>query len=519
MFKPRLCLVVGALALSATAASVTALACDFCKVENLTLSEELNAAEVAVIATMTTAPEKSKDGKSELSKAVFRIDHVFKGGQSLKLDADGGLLPIEAYYFGDAKAKTQFLLLGLDPPKVKWGSPLALSAKAVDYVRKLPKLPADGPERLEFFLPYLENEDAILARDAHDEFGKTPYNDIRKVKDKMSRADLLKWIGDKELTASRKRLYLMMLSICGTKEDVPMLKAQLAAKPDSNEPRLGMEPVMVAYLMLAGEEGMKTIDELFMANKKALYTDIYSAIMALRFLGQEQDRIDRKRILESFKHMLDRPDYADLVIPDLARWEDWSAMEKLVELFKTTKDESAWVRVPVIQYLMVCPLPKAKTYLKELEKIDPEAVRRANFILPLGRPAGPPKKPAPVPDAQAGEKAKDPGKAATKSGATAPAKAAGATSADEGAAAAPLPAIEPLDKGDAPSGDEVAGADDIRENAAQQPVSAGSSSAGASSSPGLFSQSRLWRWLAAAGIIGVYLVLLRPLLKRAQAAR
>src|SRR5262249_39016566 len=148
--------------------------------------------------------------------------------------------------------------------------------------------------------------------------------------------------------------------------------------------------------------GMKTIDELFMANKKASYMDTYSAIRALGFLAQEQDRteknyIEKKRILTSFKHMLDRPDYADLVIPDLARWEDWSAMDRLVELFKTTKDENAWVRVPVVQYLLACPLPKAKTYIAELEKIDPESVRRANFILPLGRPGGAPKKPAPVP--------------------------------------------------------------------------------------------------------------------------
>ena len=46
-----------------------------------------------------------------------------------------------------------------------------LSAKAVEYVRKLPKLPAEGAERLEAFQPYLEDADAILSRDAFDEFG------------------------------------------------------------------------------------------------------------------------------------------------------------------------------------------------------------------------------------------------------------------------------------------------------------------------------------------------------------
>jgi hypothetical protein len=498
MLNRRLNLAIAAVCLS-IAGSWAALACDFCGPVNLTISEELSSAEVAIIATMTKAPEKSKDGKSELTKAVFQVDHVLKGGQNLKLDEAGAPLLVEAYYFGDAKVKTQFLLMGLDPPKIKWGSPLALSAKAVDYVRKLPKLPADGAERLEFFQAYLEDADAVLARDAYDEFAKAPYTDFCKLKPKMEREKLLKWIVDKELAISRKRLYLMMLSVCGTSADVPMLKEQLAAKPEGNEPRLGLEPVIVAYLMLAGEGGMKTVDELFMANKKATYTDIYSAIMALRFMGQEQDRISKKRILESFKHMLDRPDYADLVIPDLARWEDWSAMDRLVELFKTTKDESAWVRVPVIQYLLACPLPKAKTYIAELEKIDPESVRRANFILPLGRPGGAPKKPAPVPAPEAEGGAKGAPKA--KSAATD--KAVEGAAADDGSEAdsVALPPPTPAAAGAlaaSRSGDSSA-----------DPAAGAPAPSGIRSWPvvGWITSLRPRdRWLAAAGLLSAYVV-------------
>ncbi len=486
------CSAASAALLLAVVVTRSVLACDFCGPVNLTISEELTSAEVAIIVTMTKAPEKSKDGKSELTKAVFQVDHVLKGGQSLKLDENGAPLPVEAYYFGDAKVKTQFLLMGLDPPKIKWGSPLAITTKAVEYVRRLPKLPAEGPDRLEFFQAYLEDSDAVLARDAFDEFTKAPYDDFRKLKPKMDRGKLLKWIADKELAASRKRMYLMLLSVCGTADDVPMLKEQLATKPDGNEPRLGMEPVMVAYLMLAGNEGMKTIDELFMANKKASYTDIYSAIMALRFMGQEQKQIDKKRILQSFKHMLDRPDYADLVIPDLARWEDWSAMERLVELFKTTKDESAWVRVPVIQYLLACPLPKAKTYIAELEKIDPESVRRANFILPIGRPGGAPKKPAPVPVPEAEAGAKSP----PKEKSAAPTKSKASSPTGGGSAAATPPA-------DAAGGR-------VADDSSVQPVSA--------TAPSGIGSWRIvrWvtaprpvaRWLAAAGVLGAYLVFL-----------
>ena len=42
----------------------------------------------------------------------------------------------------------------------------------------------------------------------------------------------------------------------------------------------------------------------------------------------------RKRILQGLHHVLERPELADLIIPDLARWEDWSQADRLAQLFK-----------------------------------------------------------------------------------------------------------------------------------------------------------------------------------------
>jgi hypothetical protein len=90
------------------------------------------------------------------------------------------------------------------------------------------------------------------------------------------------------------------------------------------------------------------------------------------------------------RHMLERPKLADLIIPDLTRWQDWTVMDKLVTLFKNADEESSWVRVPVVNYLRACPLPEAQTKLAELEKIDPDAVRRAALFFPAaGEPPGP----------------------------------------------------------------------------------------------------------------------------------
>jgi hypothetical protein len=57
-------------------------------------------------------------------------------------------------------------------------------------------------------------------------------------------------------------------------------------------------------------------------------------------------------------------------------------MDKLFDLYKSANEKNSWVRVPVINYLRACPLPKAKELLTECEKIDPAAVKRANTFFP-----------------------------------------------------------------------------------------------------------------------------------------
>ena len=50
--------------------------------------------------------------------------------------------------------------------------------------------------------------------------------------------------------------------------------------------------------------------------------------------------------------LLDNPDFADQVIPDLARWEDWSVLDRLIEMYKQG-DEKSYIRQPVVAYLTV----------------------------------------------------------------------------------------------------------------------------------------------------------------------
>lgn len=352
-------------------------ACPFCAPVQQTFAEEIDAADVVVIAELIEAPAPpSSSDEGELQKSKFKVVDVIKGESH-----SSQTQLVELLYFGEGKVGGRFLMLAVDPPNLAWSTPTLLSDRSEKYIRTVVTLPKDGPKRLAFFQDYLEDKDEMLARDAYDEFARASYDAVIELKDQMNHDQLVAWIKNPDVPASRRRLYLTMLGVCGDKTDADMLEGML--RSDDRKLKAGLDALIACFLRLRGAEGLPLIEDLYLKNKDCEYADTYSAIMALRFHGQETDIIPQKRIVEAMHHMLDRPELADLVIVDLARWEDWSVMDRLVELFKKADEKSSWVRVPVVRYLMACPKPEAKKHLKELEKIDEGAVRRAKTFFPF----------------------------------------------------------------------------------------------------------------------------------------
>jgi hypothetical protein len=410
--------VVCASIVSAFAAISAAYACPFCSVESKTVSEDTNSADAVVIAKLVKdAPDATNADDPNAGMATFQIAEVLKNKEGLKPGQE-----ISVVFFGDSDRTKSYLVTGLGTEKIDWATPLPLTPAAVDYVRKLPNVPASGAERLEFFQDYLEHPDPLLSQDAYDEFGRAPYAEVHLLKDHMYHDKIVKWVSDPEVSPSRRRLYLTMLGVCGTKDDVPMLEEMIvsdfdAIKPilvsqvsaglamggplslpayieaveqDERQKKLGLDALVACYLILRGPEGLSVVEDRFLKNPKAEYTHVYSTIMALRFHGDENTGvIPRQRLLGAMRLLLKNPEFADQVILDLSRWEDWAVLDQLVEMFKTS-DAKGYVRQPVVSYLTVASEQpgqigeQAKVALSELEKLDPETVKTARSLMAFG---------------------------------------------------------------------------------------------------------------------------------------
>jgi hypothetical protein len=182
-----------------------------------------------------------------------------------------------------------------------------------------------------------------------------------------------------------------MLGVCGLPEDVQWMESMI--KSTKAEDRVGLDSLIAAYLNLHGDAGLPLIVESILKNKDSQYVDIFAAVMALRFHSTEGVVLKKEAVAKSMCTLLDRPDLADLIIPDLARMEEWTQVDKLFELFRDAKDEYVWIRMPIVNYMRACPLPEAKDKIVEMEKIDPAAVKRSKTFFPIPVPAGPKKGP------------------------------------------------------------------------------------------------------------------------------
>jgi hypothetical protein len=393
--------------LGAWSAAAPAHGCPFCNAAMQTLSQEIENASVAVIAQLIEPMPTSADGLpgSESAAARFRVVEVLRGGDQL-----AGAKEIEVVYFGDDDPSKRFFITGLagvTGPGLDWTNPVPLSPRAVDYFLKLASVPATGVDRLAFFQEYLEDDDPLLAQDAYDEFARTPYDQVIELGPRMKRQQLLEWIQDPGVGPTGRRLYLTMLSICGKPEDVRLLEELMnydygAMQPaiaaaaavgaalypsagaglademihaEERRKRESLDALVACYLKLKGPSGLELINKLFLGNPQVEYKHLHAAIMALRFHGEQTDILPREALLASMRLALDHDGFADQVIPDLSRWEDWEVMPRLVEMFRNSPTGD-WIRLPVASYLLVAADvdgevgERAKAAIAELEPMD-----------------------------------------------------------------------------------------------------------------------------------------------------
>lgn len=372
--------------------SVVLASCPFCDAPTLLMAEQVQMCSHMVLGKWLGGekPTDTSIGNSrfEILQVAKSPGDVFKVGQTIQLPQ---------YISGSEKAT--YALMGMTDKLEDWHQPMEVSEAAWKYLATLP-MPVTEPEkqteRLAFAIDYLEHPDLLISNDAYAEFAAAPYEVIVPLAKRFPREKLSQWITSSETTVTRIGLYGLLLGLCGSDEDAAIMEKKiLVCDADF---RLGIEGVMSGYLLIRGEPGLKVIEDSKMRATTCMnaqgetinlpFSETYAAMQTLRFMWTyEPDRIERTRLKESMRILLDRPDLADLVITDLARWKDWEVQDRLMSMYDDTKYSLPAVKRAIVRFLYHCSQEKpaegeqpsaitlqAKERLAELEKKDPKTV-------------------------------------------------------------------------------------------------------------------------------------------------
>ncbi len=372
--------------------AANAPACEYCGAVSLTLSEQLDQADVvALVKWVSTVKAKSKDEATgtpaRFAKTTYEVAEVVKNmGGTLKKK---GEIVLPEYRPG--KPGDLAMLFGLQATSLEWGSPIDVTQASFNYLSQAPGPKKPLTKRLEFYLDYLEFPDDLVANDAFGEFANAPFVEIKKLRDKFPRERIRKWVSNPKTAVTRLGLYGLMLGLSGNEDDAKLMKARITQQTDDF--RLGIDGIMAGYLLLKGEDGLKTLeDTFFKPGVKVPFSETYAAMQAVRFSWRYGENIKKDRLKQSMRILLDRPELADIVITDLSRWKDWSIQDKLMKLYDKKGYDNPTIKRAIVKYMLVCsknsPDDKqlnptdehaatAKKHLGTLRKQDPDTVKQA----------------------------------------------------------------------------------------------------------------------------------------------
>lgn len=391
-------------ALAALAVAVvprTAVACPFCAAPSLTLSQQVGQADVAVLGEWVAAQESDAD---HAAGTTFTVVETLRGEAPPTVESvvyragePGDLFLLLASYEevsgeagADATERTEDTVDASTEPagrKLRWSGPVEITRAAADYLKAAPPLDAPKQERLAYFLNYLEHDDETVATDAYSEFAAAPYEDVVPLAKQMDTAKLREWLTSDEVTPTRLGLYGMMLGLSGDESDAALM-LDIINTP-TTEFRLGIDGIMGGYILLTKEDGLARIEQSKLLARDIPFNETYAAMQALRFLWKyAEGTIPKERLRQSMRLLLQRPDMADLVIADLARWKDWSLIDSLDELYEADGFEMPAIKRAIVRYYLTATKTKtdapgdalkakAEAKLAALKEADPKTYENA----------------------------------------------------------------------------------------------------------------------------------------------
>lgn len=356
--------------------AVSAAACPFCIALKPTLAQQRDAAAAAFAGETLDEPNDAKP--------AIQSFKILKALQGKSLLGNG---PVRLVADVPVKKGSLVLLLGNGSAdagvrSLQW-SAIPLDEAAFAYVVQSPDLRQASAKRLSFFARFLEHSNRLLAEDAYQEFAHATYDQTAEAADRLSPADLRRWLVDPQIPPERKGFYALALGFskadADRRQNRQLLRERIMAP--ANDFRAGFDGLLAGYLLLDAQSALDLIDSRYLKNPKAADGDVRSALKALRFYHDSGHEVPAERVAAAVAHVLERPEFAAEALPDLARWKYWRPVKQIAAFYERKEYSDSFTRRAIVGYLKACPEPEAAAALEHLRRVDPKGIDEAEKYL------------------------------------------------------------------------------------------------------------------------------------------
>jgi hypothetical protein len=389
-----LSLLVGVLGVSPP--RVAAMACCMGG-EERTFREKAADADLVLYGVCATPGQLGSDGKVKLpEKLVFYVLRAIKSHRILKkrnaLVFDR-VVPIE----NPKRPPGYLLFFDVQNGQLEISDAIQTrSGKVADYVQDtLTLIPNNKRNALRYFSRHLEAADAEIARDAHLEFAKARYNDLRAVAKNLPADRILKRLQDPKTPRYRIGLYALLLGHCGTAKHAIKLRKMLDHRVLRVSPGYG--GFLTAYTLLRPKEGLAYVREQVLAKRNEQFLFRYAGLRTARFFWEHRpDVLTRRDMIGWLRLLLEQDDLADFTIEDIRKWQLWELSDEVFALARTKSRDNPVIRKALVRYALSCPAwqTKAVNFIKAERKRDREFVADIEELLKEEEPSPPPSKPS-----------------------------------------------------------------------------------------------------------------------------
>ena len=386
MFRLRPHALALAFAALLTAGVSAGSTCPFCTAElGKTMVDDYARAQVVLFGTFTN-PRQGANGFDGTTD--FEIETILKGNDTIK------------------GAKTVTINKLINQPKVKFllfcdvfkgrvdpyrADSIAEGSELVKYLTGAVKY-KEGPlsERLKYCFQFLNSKEYEVSLDAYREFGAADYKEYQGMARDLDPKILKAWLSDEKTPPYRYGLYASLLGHCGKgKEDGDFLRNLI--ENTERHKGSGLDGMMVGYVMIQPKEGWQYLEKNILANAKNDFNTRYAGLRSLRFLwSQRPDLVDKKALVRGMMEAAEHYDIADFAIEDLRKWQRWECTDDILGLGARKTHDAGVIQRAVLRYMLQSPSAKAKTYVEQQTKRDPEQVRDTREILKLETDVAPP---------------------------------------------------------------------------------------------------------------------------------